>query len=500
MGPAALRTVTATAALFACATPLAALTPEEAWQGWQDMAAAYGQEVMAERVLRDGDQLRVSGATFTTVSEEEDLTITYTVPEIVFAVAGTGAVRITLTDSYDIALTGVDDDGVEVEGVFTLSHPDLEILAQDAPEGALYVYEASAVSLVSGTFTEDGEPFAFELSFVTGPIAGTYGLRGDTDVAAAFEGGDMALGLQARDPDTGTDIVASFELESVSVTSQSLGGTLFGPEDLPSLLAQGFSTRIETQSGAMAFDFAFDEPGESGRVTGRSAGGSSTVAIDPEAMVYDARNTGFEVTISGSEIPIGSVDLALGAVSQTLEMPLAPTDTQQPFALRTALEGLSLGDGVWNLFDPAGILPRDPADLVIALSGAGRWLVDITDPDMAEVEEPAEITRLDIGQILLTLAGAELRAEGGFTFDYSDRSRFDGMPRPEGGLTVVLTGANRLLDRLVQMGLIQPEEAMTARMMSGMLLRPGSGPDTLISEIAVTPSGQITANGAPLPF
>ena len=194
------------------------------------------------------------------------------------------------------------------------------------------------------------------------------------------------------------------------------------------------------------------------------------------------------------------IQFGLDGTALNLEMPLAMTEAAQPFTVQLGIEGLTVGDGLWNLFDPAGVLPRDPAALVIAMSGAMRWLVDITDPTLGDVDEPAEVTRLDVGQILLSAAGAEITAEGGFSFDYSDRSRFDGMPRPEGGLSIVLTGANQLLDRLVQMGLLQPEEAMTARMMSGMLLRPGDGPDTLVSEIAVTPSGQVTANGAPLPF
>lgn len=500
MGPAAFRTLTATAALMIAGQPLVALTPEEAWQGWQDMSAAFGQDVEVESTRRDGDSLVVMGATFTAVAEEDDFTIVYTVPKIVFAEAGSGAVRITLSDRYDILLFGEDDMGAEVEGVLTLSHPDLEILAQDAPEGAIYIYEASEISLVAEEITEDGELLDLDLTIRTGRVAGTYGLRGDSDVAAGFEGEALSFNLRGRDTDTGGDVDAMVELDSLTLTSQSLGGTLFGGEDLPDLLAEGFSTRIETESGPMRFDLAFDDPGESGRVRGSSAGGTSSVSIDPEAMVYDVRNNGFEMTVSGTDIPIGSVDLSVAGMSQTLEMPLAPTATPQPFALRSAVEGVRLGDGIWNLFDPAAILPRDPADLVIALSGAGRWLVDITDPDLPDVDEPGEITRLDIGQILLTLAGAELRAEGGFSFDYSDRSSFDGMPKPEGGLTVVLTGANQLLDRLVQMGLIQPEEAMTARMMSGMLLRPGDGPDTLISDIAITPDGRVTANGAMLPF
>ena len=174
----------------------------------------------------------------------------------------------------------------------------------------------------------------------------------------------------------------------------------------------------------------------------------------------------------------------------------------QPYGFRLGLEDLSLSEGIWNLFDPAAVLPRDMASLVIDVNGQMRWLVDVLTMEEADIDEdvPAEVDSLTIEEVLLQLAGAELTATGGFTFDYSDLSTFDGMPRPEGAVTVVLTGANSLLDKLVQMGLVDAEQAMMARMMSGMLLQPGDGPDTLVSEIAVSPSGQITANGAPLPF
>jgi hypothetical protein len=50
------------------------------------------------------------------------------------------------------------------------------------------------------------------------------------------------------------------------------------------------------------------------------------------------------------------------------------------------------------------------------------------------------------------------------------------------------------------MGLLPSDQAAGVRMMSGLLLRPGGGEDTLLSEITITPDGKILANGAPLPF
>jgi len=59
----------------------------------------------------------------------------------------------------------------------------------------------------------------------------------------------------------------------------------------------------------------------------------------------------------------------------------------------------------------------------------------------------------------------------------------------------MLTGGNTLLDTLVDMGLVPSEQAMGARMMLGVVARPGDGEDTLVSEIEVNEEGQIFANG-----
>ena len=93
------------------------------------------------------------------------------------------------------------------------------------------------------------------------------------------------------------------------------------------------------------------------------------------------------------------------------------------------------------------------------------------------------------------MIGASVSGNGDFTFDNSDMDSFDGIPKPTGYVELQVVGANGLLDKLIQMGIVAEEQAMGARMMMGMLAVPGDGPDTLNSKIEINDQGQILANG-----
>ena len=165
-----------------------------------------------------------------------------------------------------------------------------------------------------------------------------------------------------------------------------------------------------------------------------------------------------------------------------------------------ALAGLTISEQIWGMFDPAAVLPRDPATLIIDTTGKLRWLFDIFDPEAAALVEatggePAEIEALDIHQIVLTVLGASLTGDGGFTFDNSDTTTFDGMPKPTGSIALNLQGANALMDNLVKLGFVSEEQVSGARMMLGLFARPGAGSDELVSEIQITEDGQVLANG-----
>ncbi|MEM1234851.1 MAG: DUF2125 domain-containing protein, partial [Pseudomonadota bacterium] len=80
-------------------------------------------------------------------------------------------------------------------------------------------------------------------------------------------------------------------------------------------------------------------------------------------------------------------------------------------------------------------------------------------------------------------------------FNNEDLFTFGGFPAPDGAVDLRLVGGNGLIDALIQMGLLPPDQAMGARMMLGLFMTPSDGPDTLTSRIEVRPDGQVLANG-----
>ena len=91
--------------------------------------------------------------------------------------------------------------------------------------------------------------------------------------------------------------------------------------------------------------------------------------------------------------------------------------------------------------------------------------------------------------------GIKLTGTGDFAFNNGDLESFGGFPAPSGEANFQLSGANTLIGKLIEMGLITESDAMGARMMMGMFAVPGEDEDTLTSKIEIAEDGQILANG-----
>ena len=95
-------------------------------------------------------------------------------------------------------------------------------------------------------------------------------------------------------------------------------------------------------------------------------------------------------------------------------------------------------------------------------------------------------------QVLAKAAGAEVSATGGLTFDNADLATFDGVPRPDGKVTVNIKGVTKLVENLIAMGILSEDDAMGFRMGLAMVAKPGPGPDELVSEIEFKEGGLFT--------
>lgn len=210
-------------------------------------------------------------------------------------------------------------------------------------------------------------------------------------------------------------------------------------------------------------------------------------------MSFGETLKGGRLAASGTVVPVETFDLAWTESVVRLLAPLPGAGELADFTLLSKVEALTIGDTVWAHLDPAAILPRDPATLVIDLAGKLRW--PQADLAFAPGAPPVELHALEINEVRLSAAGAELTAQGGFTFDNTDTQSYGGFPRPVGAAEIVLTGGNALLDRLVQLGVVAQDQAILARLMAGLFMRPGDGPDTLVSKIELTEDGRMLSNG-----
>ena len=123
---------------------------------------------------------------------------------------------------------------------------------------------------------------------------------------------------------------------------------------------------------------------------------------------------------------------------------------------------------------------------------------DFLDPTQQEAAMmsniPGEVNGVQISELTLRGAGAEITGDGAFTFNNTDLQTFDGFPRPEGQATFTINGINGLVEKLIKIGLIPADQAMLPRMMLGMFATP-VGDDMLKSTIEFNAEGHVLANG-----
>ncbi|NEX46419.1 DUF2125 domain-containing protein [Pseudotabrizicola algicola] len=475
----------APAILAAClaAPAMAQVTPEEVWQGWQKMGASYGQAIIADQVVRDGDTLVVSGMNLS--MDQDGAQIEGSIDEVRFRDRGDGTVEITMTDSYAIDMALASDDGTSQSVTITMTQPGMTLIAGGSATQTSYDFDAPSVEMAM-TVTEDAEPQADVQATLTG-LSGKYLV--DTqesstvlDSTLAVEG--LTFEVAAGDDTNGATVGGT--LEALKMASS---GTFLGVEamdDVAQALRDGFSANTDFSFGKGNYSIDVLEAGAASKIVTSNETGHFRLAMNEGGLQYGAGGTGVAMTITGGDIPFPEVKLTYAEASFDFLMPLLASDTPTDFSFLTRIVDLTVSDEIWAMFDPTVALPRAPATLVLDTKGKVRLTSDLVDEEeMAALGEaaPGEIHALDLTDLTVKFAGAELNGTGAMTFDNSDTTSFDGIPAPTGKIDLVIRGGNALLDKLVTMGVIPQDQAMGTRMMIAMFAKPGEGTDVLNSSL-----------------
>ena len=224
------------------------------------------------------------------------------------------------------------------------------------------------------------------------------------------------------------------------------------------------------------------------------------------------------LSFSGSSLPLPEVTLDIARSTILFTTPLLASAEPQPYAFSMAMDGVAVDEGVWNMFDPAAILPRDPGTLTVDVSGDMVLTDDLGTTEMAEAA-PGEIRTVSLNAARLAMLGSEVAATGDLTMNEAGAGEAGaaeatpgatpgappgatettpeatpGAVLPVGQIEVTLKGASELIDRLVQVGVVPEEQAMGARMMLGMFAKPAAAEGEMVSTIRFAEDGGIFVN------
>ena len=267
---------------------------------------------------------------------------------------------------------------------------------------------------------------------------------------------------------------------------------------LSEMLNAGFFMGFDMGYDGLDANFALDRDGIFGKATITSNMMKSAISLAKDAIRISSASNDTKVRIASNDFPIGPVRLALAKTIQEIEIPVRVSQEPAPFTYHEEITGLTISDNLWDLFDPEQALPRTALSYILNVTGTGNWLIEPFSDEFNSplaTEPKGELHSLTLNELRLSAAGAELTSAGDFTFNNDDLASYDGIPAPTGTLDLKLTGINRLIDSLIEIGLLTNEEALPIRVgLAGFTVK-GDGDDTLISHFEATGDGKFLSNG-----
>jgi hypothetical protein len=485
------------AVIAATGAAMAQVTPEEVWQNWQDTSAAMGQTMVAGSVARKGDTLEITDVTIASAYDgwisEGSLDL------IAMKDQGDGTVLITMSPEFDMKMRmpATGNGQSEFETVFVFKQPDAKVIASGSVDDMMHDLRIPTLGMKLERLPSPiGDSETFVLDTTLSNLSGFYRTKTVGDAVTLdsdFDVDSVALAVIGANPADEAELRLTSSMNALSVQSTGTDlGYMARAAQSPELLA-AINTSTKIAIADQQFDLEIVDENGPMSIKGTLGALDLVSSIVDGTMDYTGSQGNLAMILNAPNIPLPDLAVALETLSFGVKMPLVPSDVALPFAFSTGLTHLVFSDQLWALFDPSNRLPRDPINLVIDTEGTAKPNAISTDMAAAPTL-PAELETLNLKELRLSVAGAELAGAGTSTFEPVE----GGLPNPNAKLDFTLTGANGLMDKLVEAGLIAPEMLTMPRMMLAMIARPApDGSDSYQSAIEIKDKA-IFANGQKL--
>ncbi len=511
-----IKTTTSAMALTAlmAGASFADVSPADVWQSWVEYYTSAGMEVTEGSREDTGGTLVVRDLVIGVADDTGRFAMN--VPSVTMEDIGDGKVRMTMAPEFtaemDVTAPEGAPEGGDVALGVTVTQTGSEMVVSGSPDDQLYDVSMPELVMKLDKLVADGQPMDLPLTarFVdaTGSYRHTKTAEGRR-VVQDMKTGKVEVSGKGTFPESPADPgAASSGPQAFDFTASYDGLAMAFDMTLPAESTMDDLDAALQAGMAMTGSFEFGKSEMSGTMSGPTAGGpdqtvtmkssseNSTLgfAMSQDGIGYNGTGgvTSVELTTSMMPFPIR---YGIESASFDLLMPVSEREEVQPYRVATKVAGLTIGDEIWGLFDPMKQLPRDPATIDIDVSGNLKVMANIFDPAFIEGTDPAvpfmpvdvKIARFFAQAIGATVeASGELAAREGQTLQQT----------PAGNVSVRLEGVNTAMDKLINLGLLNPESAMQARMMMGMMMRPVEGAeDTQTSEVEFRDDGSVFVNG-----
>ena len=514
-----MRRSVSTLALCTLAGP--ALAQVEAAEVWEDLRTgieAWGYTVDAGAVDVGSDDVSVTDLTLSFVSEapgfseesEEDFTVTteivMTLPTLRIVEEGDAAV-IELPSAMPFRVTGTSDlpDGGPSSFAGTVGQEGLRLTVAEQGEAKVYSYTADSATVTLDEIEDDTAPEEFDVAMRFEGLAGDTRTSEDAERRRVSEQTLSAerMTITADISDTSGEDPGTLALAAAYAGFSGSGTAVLPPEidmnDMAAALEAGLDVESDLSFGSGRTEMEFDSPEGSFSYAANSGGGTFAVELSPDVLRYEIASEGGDASIVGSNIPVPEIAYSLDSARFLFSVPPLAAGEPQPFGMEMAVRGLAMNESLWSLFDPEGVLPRDPANIVIDVVGNAvfpQGLMDMSAAAAGGPESTPELTDLEVRSLEISLAGAAILGTAMFTGTDGGVPVAPGLPPLEGRAELSATGINALMDGLTQLGLVPPQQGAMVRGMLGFIARP-TGDDSYATELEIGPDG-FTANGVPL--
>ena len=492
-------------AALTAAPALADITADDIWTSYQAVAQSIGGELTAT-ATRDGNNVEFSNTKLHLAFPGGEGALDILYPTLSYTERGDGTVSMDMegAQTYKFVVSGPNQKQASAEAL--INYDNSELIASGNPDDITFAYAMDGFTFEANNFDfgdmRNGEGGEFAISGSGSAMKGTSQLAlGDLITLIGNSNfGSIDYTVLATDPNGSTSTTTgTYEgMTGQSKVTLPTGG--MSVMNLAAALHQGLSFNYSGTTSSNDTKTVVVVDGNEVSSQAMTAGAAtSTVSASADSVQLTTEATDIDVGIAINEGMAVAMDGTFDRMSGDFRVPVSMSKEPQDFTLAFGLEGIKLGEGLWGMFDPAAILPRDAATLVMNLTGKTTLLQDLLNFEemmqLSNDDVPAQLNELTINELHISAAGASVSATGDFAFNNDDLVSFDGMPAPSGSAELQVSGANGLIDKLIEMGLVAESDAMGARMMMGMFAVPGEGDDSLKSNLEITKDGKILANG-----